>query len=121
LIGVEKYLDLTDHLLGQALSDSSKRSLRWRNQRSYMLSNQVHIEPQAQTNSSSATKYRMIMTGCLRGVPMYAHSLVHICGVGVGRITRIKQVHTRSSRNHHEGTASALELTEEELIVDSTK
>lgn len=95
-VGVSKYLDIHDHNLASVLSDcNSRKSLRWRNHRSYLLSNQVQIEAQPSTDdhssSSSGRKYRVSLQGCLRGVPLYAHSLVHICGVGTGRIVRVRQ------------------------------
>lgn len=98
VVGVTRYLDISEHNLSTVLSDNSKKSLRWRNQRSYMMTSHVTIEPQAAEETanlgeggSTGPKYRVTLEGCLRGVPMYAHSLVHVCGVGAGRITRIKQ------------------------------
>lgn len=124
VIGVTKYLDINEHTLSNALSDNTKKSLRWRNQRSYMLSSNVSIEPQMETsqtaedNSNTGPKYRVRIQGCLRGVPMYAHSLVHICGVGTGRITQIQQEAAVSSSA---GGAETFTLEDQLISIDRSK
>lgn len=122
LIGVTKYVDIQEHTLSNALSDNTKKSLRWRNQRSYMLSSKVTFEVQPPEENGTAEenatpKYRVRMEGCLRGVPMYAHSLVHICGVGTGRITQIKQTVASSSSSSSAAGQDDMYTEEDQIVV----
>lgn len=78
--GELKRVDSADHTLSTTLSETN-RALRWRSQRSYLVSDQVSVEADG----------RVIVTGCLRGVPLYLHSLVHLSGgAGTARISRVK-------------------------------
>lgn len=57
-------------------------------------------------------KCKVIIRGILAGAPMLVHSLVHIMGAGVGRITRIKKLHMHGGSDSEEG---------EVAVVDSEK
>lgn len=129
LVGVTRFLDIIDHNLSIVLSDNTKKTLRWRNQRSYMMTSKVSIEPQAEdetgtsSDASTGPKYRVTLEGCLRGVPMYAHSLVHISGVGTGRITKIKQEHplTAPFSAAANGVEEMYNVEDQTMLIDPSK
>jgi pre-rRNA-processing protein TSR1 len=86
------------------LSSSSSSSsatastvLRWKSQRSYFVTENVTFTPSESTDHNASSKVKMTVSACLRGVPLYAHSLMHICGVGVVRIVSITQGDSSSS------------------------
>jgi hypothetical protein len=93
-----KYYDLKDNNFARYLNEniinhSSKQSMKWRQQRSYLLSNDVKIienEDEEEVEGSQGS-CKIIVRGVLQGLPLNVNSLVHIAGVGVGRIHRIKK------------------------------
>jgi hypothetical protein len=110
-------LNQHDNQLARLLLDNIKIN-RWRNQRSYLTSDQVEITSDNNNLQLSdmsdeelaQTKCKVTIRGILGGAPMSVHSLVHIMGVGVGRIARIKKL------NMHGGSEEG-----EMVVADSEK
>lgn len=115
LFGEVKMLDVQDSLLfSKALSDVSVNKLRWRASRSYLLSDSVEIVSQDDEQQVACIK----VTGCLRGLPLYAHSLMHLYNVGPARITKISKANVASTKSKH-GTKSMEEEGEDMEVIDA--
>jgi pre-rRNA-processing protein TSR1 len=88
---------------------SINHSLRWRQSRTYCLSDSVEILEENQHENTA----KISVVGCLRGVPLFAHSLLHFSQVGVGRIVKVSRVNVKSV-NKREGEM-------EEDVMDSVE
>lgn len=78
-----KVCDTTDFIqLARYVCNLSPKEIGWRNNRSYLVSNEV----QAQPDPAAPGKVCVRIGGYLRGKPMNVNSLAHIVGVGTGRI-----------------------------------
>jgi len=69
------------------LCSSAVKGITWRNTRSYMMTD--HIEHMTSTDVTSGS---IRVQGYLRGKPLDINSLVHIPGVGTGRIAQIESL-----------------------------
>jgi hypothetical protein len=102
-----KYYDLKDNNVARYLNEniinhSSKQSMKWRQQRSYLLSDDVKVlekDEAEETEKGSKGTCKIIVRGVLQGLPLKVNSLVHIVGVGVGRIHRIKKYDPSSTKS----------------------
>jgi hypothetical protein len=75
--------------LVRTLCNLTPKSISWRATRSYVVSDSVFVEPQETSELSSSeasVKFRVQVSGYLRGMPMSVHSLMHVVGVGTGRL-----------------------------------
>lgn len=87
------------NMLARTLRSMNPKPITWRSQRSYLLADatSVRVEPQqpnqagSGNSSSSEPKYRVQLSGYLRGRPMQVHSLMHLVGVGASRIVKVWQ------------------------------
>lgn len=99
-----KFIDLKDstlcRVLGAASTSTTGKVPRWKSQRSYFVTDSVSFLP---SNRSEGGKCRVIVNGCLRGVPLFAHSLIQICGVGVGTVVSIAKVNDNNVTDGMEG------------------
>ena len=96
-----KVVDLLDHNLARLVSEVGRGGLRWRQHRSFLLADSLSIvDAQGVAHSPSSLTPQAIasmrgakgvirLTGCLRGVPLFIHSLVHLPGIGAVRVKRI--------------------------------
>jgi hypothetical protein len=98
-------------MLIRTLRNMRGKPVSWRAQRSYLLADKstVRVTPQEQdsgSGSGSGPRYRVELGGYLRGRPMQVHSLVHLVGVGAGRVARVWQgapPHARNAASEHMG------------------
>ncbi len=76
--------------LVRTLCNLTPKSISWRATRSYVVSDKVFVEPQEVngefSSSDSSAKFRVQVSGYLRGMPMSVNSLMHVVGVGTGRL-----------------------------------
>jgi pre-rRNA-processing protein TSR1 len=81
-----KVCDTIDFIqLARYICNLSPKEIGWRNNRSYLVSNEV----QAQPDPAAPGKVCIRIGGYLRGKPMNVNSLAHIVGVGTGRIVDV--------------------------------
>lgn len=96
------------HICRQLCSMSPK-DIGWRSIRSYMLSQTCEILPKAMISDEEGKLNETIrVTGYLRGRPLPVNSLIHIVGVGTGRI---KEITVGGNKAHQNGVGAALMLT----------
>lgn len=87
-------LDLarSNNMLARTLRSMNPKPISWRAQRSYLVADaasvQVQEQPQQQ-QSEGEPKCRVQLSGYLRGRPMNVNSLMHLVGVGAGRIVKV--------------------------------
>lgn len=86
----------SNNMLARTLRSMNPKPVTWRSQRSYLVADaaSVRVEPMQQQHavgSSQEAKYRVQLSGYLRGRPMQVHSLMHLVGVGAGRIVKVWQ------------------------------
>lgn len=108
IFGDLKYLDLRDRNLSRHLVENNK-PVKWRQQRSYLITQNLVIEEdeeeqEGHDEGSSSGQCKIILQGLLNGCPLNVNSLVHIAGVGVGRIARI----TKIEKNHHSTSSNTM-------------
>ena len=96
------------HICRQLCSMSPK-DIGWRSIRSYMLSQTCEILPKEMISDEEGNLNETIrVTGYLRGRPLPVNSLIHIVGVGTGRI---KEITVGGNKAHQNGIGAALMLT----------
>ena len=78
------------NVLARMLRNMTPKPVSWRAQRSYLLADaaSVTVEPPADPQSQTC---RVQVCGYLRGRPMPVHSLMHLVGVGAGRVVKVWQ------------------------------
>jgi len=87
----------SSNMLARTLRSINPKPITWRSQRSYLLADadSVRVEPQqtegGQAQDQGEPKYRVQLSGYLRGRPMQVHSLMHLVGVGAGRVVKVWQ------------------------------
>lgn len=87
----------SNNMLARTLRSMNPKPVTWRSQRSYLLADaaSVRVEPmqgqQQPAVGSQEPKYRVQLSGYLRGRPMQVNSLMHLVGVGAGRIVKVWQ------------------------------
>lgn len=72
-------------LITRQLCNMSSRSLSWRKNRSYLVADTWEMQA---TNEDGTASVKI--KGYLRGRPMALNSLMHLCGVGAGRIDVVR-------------------------------
>ena len=83
--------NLTRQLSGMTCS----RELSWRGNRSYLLADEVQITDEKFVGNGEylpEDTVSVVVSGYIRGKPLYVHSLSHICGAGTSRIAKIEVV-----------------------------
>lgn len=91
--GVEKTFGVTTKigdlsktpLITRQLCNMSSRTLQWRKNRSYLVADSWEMLAPAEDGTVSVK-----LKGYLRGRPMALNSLMHLCGVGAGRIDVVR-------------------------------
>ena len=73
-------------LMCRTLCNIAPRKVFWRAERSYMLADKVSVSADVAEGAAAPT---VCVSGYLRGQHMALHSLVHIPGVGTGRVARV--------------------------------
>lgn len=71
------------------------REISWRGNRSYVVADSVSIVScgaDVVSVPGEEDDLTVVMSGYIRGKPLFIHSLSHICGVGTSRIARIEVV-----------------------------
>ena len=81
------------NMLIRTLRSMSPKPVSWRAQRSYLLADALSVNIQEQEQDGAAAvadkTYRVQVGGYLRGRPMQVNSLMHLVGVGAGRIVKV--------------------------------
>lgn len=87
-----KIMDTTETVqLARYLCNMSFRDLQWRSIRSYTTTDNFEIvQNRSNEDSKSIGKCQLKVSGYLRGRPMSVDSLMHIVGVGTGKILSIE-------------------------------
>lgn len=102
-----KFLEISDaHWINRCI-DSINKPMKWKTQRSYMLSDQITLVTNENNQDDSSCSIRL--QGVLRGVPLHINSLMHIPGIGAGKIVRIRKLGVGSM----EGESLAIEADPE--------
>ena len=90
------------NMLARTLRSMNAKPVTWRSQRSYLLADPsaVRIEPStlSPVADPAPATCRVQVGGYLRGKPMPLHSLMHIVGVGAGRVVKVWQGHPPGTR-----------------------
>lgn len=60
------------------------KEIGWRSRRSYLVADKVEVASQNENGNT------IVLSGFIRGNPLYIHSLAHVCGVGTTRIARVE-------------------------------
>ncbi len=107
-----KLIDLKDNTLcrflgSPAATNANGKVQRWKSQRSYFVTDSVSF---VASDSVEGGKCKVIVSGCLRGVPLYAHSLIQICGVGIGRIVSIAKGNSNNVEDGMEENATRTKI-----------
>eukprot|EP00605_Chrysophyceae_sp_TOSAG23-4_P001398 GSChrysophyteH1.ASY1.ANO1.1518.1 assembled CDS len=76
-------------LFCRTLCNLSPRKIAWRAERSFMLADQVELATEAALDGTVVSGASVRVRGYLRGQHLALDSLVHIPGVGTGRIARV--------------------------------
>lgn len=87
-------LDLarSSNMLARTLRSMNPKPISWRSQRSYLLADAASVQVQAQEQGDAPEpRCRVQLGGYLRGRPMHVHSLMHLVGVGAGRIVKVSK------------------------------
>ena len=97
----------------------SPKDIGWRSIRSYLLSQTCELLPKEENsvNEEKVTE-TLRLGGYLRGRPLPINSLVHIVGVGTGRI---KEITVNATNNHGKGNGNPIILTadSEKCVLDN--
>ena len=88
----------------------SPRDIGWRSIRTYLLSQTCELLPKEDSleEEHSSEKGTLRLGGYLRGRPLPINSLVHIVGVGTGRI---KEITVGETNTHGRGSSTSVVLT----------
>lgn len=82
----------SSNMLARTLRSMNPKPISWRSQRSYLLVDAASVQVQAQEQGdASEARCRVQLGGYLRGRPMHVHSLMHLVGVGAGRIVKVSK------------------------------
>lgn len=82
------------NMLIRTLRNIAPKPVVWRAQRSYLLADAASVQVQ---QSEGEETCRVRVTGYLRGRPLPVHSLMHLVGVGAGRVVSVTQAGTPGS------------------------
>lgn len=99
-----KFYDVIDKAFPVALDDVKTNSLRWRYQRSYLVTDSVQCVETNQEKNECVVKVR----GVLRGAPLYINSLINITNVGVGKLHSVTQLKFSNNKNATEDVVSVI-------------
>jgi pre-rRNA-processing protein TSR1 len=94
-------------LLCRTLCSTSTRKVVWRTERSYLLADNVAVD---------VSEKELTMSGYLRGQHLALNSLVHIPGVGTGRIVRVTA--GKSPFPNTKSIVSAMSTEDNTLVAD---
>jgi pre-rRNA-processing protein TSR1 len=114
-----KYHDLKDRNFARHLMENGKPT-KWQQQRSYFVTQNVMINEEEEVSDSKNCK--IVVQAVLNGCPLNVNSLVHICGVGVGRIAKITKMDGKTDNRMNEGVEEEEDHHSQEIVVaDSEK
>jgi len=89
---VDLELARSNNMLARTLRSMNPKPISWRSQRSYLLADAASVQVQAQEQGEGTeARCRVQLGGYLRGRPMHVHSLMHLVGVGAGRIVKVSR------------------------------
>jgi hypothetical protein len=111
-----KYHDLKDRNFARHLMENGKPT-KWQQQRSYFVTQNVMIDEEEEVSDDKNCK--IVVQAVLNGCPLNVNSLVHICGVGVGRIAKITKMDGKTDNRMNEGVEE--EDHSQEVAVADTK